>query len=404
MTARLKVAVGFVMTLATQSALALPTQPVPVPEEASTAPQIDVTGHGLSTLEERKDADGKYRAPTLDMSDTSLQVGAAQRLFGGAVGSFGLGIVKTEADGQDPKRPPTFLHRAFVDYQSEFVEVLAGRSDNPVSHVVDLPTLRDDDLTLFAGQLNPFSDGAGSEDHLYSDQISVTLNQGMAFFENVHGQHLSSTKDQKAGAGLNSFGVTLAHLPTPGREAFDRLPAYGFGFERIKTDRVSANALNQAFVGGTLNLTTSVTNRLELRVQQSLTRGSDLTTLTTMPDTFEADSQSTAVAVVFNHRPFGGSGFQLALTGVKKSYTRIDDADATAVTFMAAHNLGQGFNAVAQYKTEHRDRNLAAAQTAGTAFGQSFELGLLFNFDAVINEHLSPRRSLLNQQYEFVPN
>ena len=55
-------------------------------------------------------------------------------------------------------------------------------------------------------------------------------------------------------------------------------------------------------------------------------------------------------------------------------------------------------------EAQWRQAPLAQAQSAGLGYEQITEVGLIYSFEAVFNRHLSPRRSLLNQQHQYVPN
>src|SRR4051812_809639 len=74
---------------------ATPAQPVPVPEDPSVMPQIELDGVGISTLKFGKSASGEHEG-AIDFSDSAVLLGAAQRLYGGGVGSFGFGGQTTD--------------------------------------------------------------------------------------------------------------------------------------------------------------------------------------------------------------------------------------------------------------------------------------------------------------------
>ena len=140
-----------------QAAWALQAQPVPIVEDPSTQPQLEIAGTGIGSLSYgQTPAAGTLSGPTaargmINFSDSDLRVGAAQKLFrNGAVGSFGLGGMTTET-GLPVSRPGTsgtslFLNQAYLDYQSASFEAIVGRTDSPTAHLVDFPTLRGDDL------------------------------------------------------------------------------------------------------------------------------------------------------------------------------------------------------------------------------------------------------------------
>lgn len=94
-----------ILFLSCLSALASPAQPVPIPEEPSTAPQINISGTGITTLSYGRNDDTKPKG-RLDFSDSALQIGSTQKLYGGkSIGSFVLESL--------PRKKPTVALRYF---------------------------------------------------------------------------------------------------------------------------------------------------------------------------------------------------------------------------------------------------------------------------------------------------
>lgn len=388
------------------SVLATQAQPVPIPEDHSTTPQLSISGVGAATLNYSKNGshgDGKPEA-AINFSDSALLVGAAQRLGDGkGIGSTGLSWLTLD-ETNEGRATQLFLNQAFLDYQSETFEALVGRADNPTAHLVDFPTIRGDDLVTLTNPVNPFSDGENVEEHRYSNVASVTLNQGLKYFQNFHVQHLINSSGSGSDTGINAFGATFEYLGPPGMDAFQRVPSWGLGFQHFLLETGPSHGLHQIFAGGTLNLNKSVTNRWDLRVQDILTFGSQLNTFQNITDSFRGDSNAISAAIRYLSSPFGRLGYQLSLTGGYKTYTDISEAKTYGAALTGVKRLGQGFDMVAQYQGQWRDRALASVQTSGLKFEQTLELGFVFSFESTINPHLTPRRTLLNQQHQYVPN
>jgi hypothetical protein len=316
---------------------------------------------------------------------------------------MGFGMLTLGNDGT-PGQTPFFLTQAFVDYQAETVEVLIGRSDNPTAHLVDFPTLRDDDLFTLTNPLNPLSNGSIAQEHRYANVAEVTFNQGLKWFENIHAQQVENTSGVASASGINSFGATFQYLSTPGMEAFSRLPSFGIGFEQITPLGSAPSGVHQVYGGGVLNLNDSVTDRWDMRVQDIFTWGSSLQNFGNLRDTFEADSNSVATALRYLHSPFGKPGYQVALTLGYKNYVKVSNASTAGFALTGIKRLGEGFDLSAQYQGQWRDQTLSTVQSLGSPFEQIAQVGFIFNWDATFNRHISPRRSILNQQYQYIPN
>lgn len=382
------------------SAEATQAQPMPIPEDQGTAPQLDVAGVGVATLGYGAATGG----PGINFSDSALVVGAAERLFdSGAIGSFGLGGLTLDQTNRAPGNP-LFLQQAFADYQAETFEVLVGRSDMRTAHRVDFPTLRGDDLIDFTGPLNPYSNGQNPEEHRYGNVAAVTLNQQLTWFEDFHVQHLIDSAGTASDAGINAVGASLEYLGMPGLSPFERFPSWGVGAELLPAYDRSPVPLGQIYAGGVLNLNQSTTDLVDLRAEDVLTVGSALTSFQGAADPYQANADALAASLRYLHTPYGGPGFQLALTGGYKTYFQVGGARSLGAALTGVRQLGQGFDLVAQYQAQWREAALAAIESPGVAYEQTVEVGLTCNFDATINGHLSPRRSLLNMQHHYIPN
>lgn len=390
----------------TPAAFATPAQPVPIPEDHSTAPQIQLSGVGVATLDaSRKSENGSDGAKAaVNFSDSALLVGAAQRLADGrGVGSAGLGWLTLDETNRGTGAQ-LFLHQGFVDYQSESFEAVVGRTDNPTAHFVDFPTLRGDDLLTLTNPTDPFSNGENAEEHRYANVASVTLNQGLRTFENFHVQHLVNSAGIGSPNGLNAFGFSFQYLAPPGMEAFSRMPSWGFGYEHFALASNTSSGLHQVYFGGVLNLNESVTNRWDLRLQDIAGFGSRLRSFASENDSFQADANTVSASLRYLASPFGRLGYQLSLTAAYQTYFDVDEARSFGAALTGVKRLGQGFDLVAQYQGQWRDRALADVQSNRMPYEQTLEVGFIFSFDATFNEHLAPRRTLLNQEHQYVPN
>jgi hypothetical protein len=386
------------------SAHATVAQPVPIPEDQSTAPQIELTGVGIATLGAGNTSE-HGNASAFNFSDSSILFGAAQRLYDEGIGSFSFGGVTTDAANRGTGQESTFfIHQAVLSYQTQKFEASIGRTDNQNSHFIDFPLLRGDDLVTLTNPANPFSNGVNPEEHRYANVAAFTLNQSLSYFENFHVQHLINSSGIGSDSGINSFGASFQYMAPPGLESFASIPLWGVGYEHLTVSQNSPGGLHQIYGGAIVNVRKSVTGLVDVRFQDTMSLGSSLKTLATAADSFQADSNTFSTSVRYLRQPFGQAGYQISLTAAYKNYFKVSDANSYGMALTGVKQLGSGFSAVAQYQGQWRESALAGAQSKGLAFENIFEAGLLLNFDTVFNKHISPRRSLLNQQYEYVPN
>ncbi|CAN5564204.1 hypothetical protein BH11ARM1_BH11ARM1_12510 [soil metagenome] len=383
------------------------TQQSPVKEETGFNPQIEFAGSGVATLDIGKEGifggRGIGSGTQINFSDSSLSIGAAQRLYGGAIGSFSLGgLTIDEANTGTGKQ--VFLHQAFLDFQELRFEGYVGRTNTPSAQIVAFPTLREDDLVDYTSVLNPFSNGQNVEEHRYSNVAAVAFNQGLHSFVNVHAEHqIDSAGVGESNTGLNSYGVSYQILGNPALTSIERLPSWGIGFEHRALKDSAGGPSNAVYLGGVLNLRPSVTNKLDLRLLAQSTFGNGTAALTSLNDTYRADQQSVALSVRSLHSPFGRPSTQWAITAGYKRYSKVSDANSFGVALSYAKSLGAGFDFVSQLGYERRSDAMAAA-FGGRRDAAVFQVGLVFNFGSTFNQQVGPRRSPTNLMHKYIPN
>src|SRR5579875_768809 len=189
----------------------------PIPEKPSIAPQIELDGTGIATLNYQTPRPappptGSGSTTDLDFADSSLLLGISQRLYHGGIGGL-------------------LLSQLYLDYQTQPFEAYIGRANTP-THLFDFPTLRGDDLNEFVNLPNPFSNGAIADETRYSNVAAVEWNSHLRNFFNLHVQHLLQTAAPGAGqTGINSYGLTFRYEAPPALESIVKIPFWGLGYE-----------------------------------------------------------------------------------------------------------------------------------------------------------------------------
>ena len=395
------------LALAAPGAAYAQAEQVPIPQSPSVAPQIELDGVGVGTLDlglnRQTGADGGRSASSrLNLSDSALLLGASQRLYkAGAVGSLVIGGEATDQTNSGNLNNQLFLHQGFVDFQSQHTEAYLGRTNTPTKFI-QFPTLRGDDLINFTDLPDPYSSGANTEEPRYSNVGAVTFTRNLRDYANLHVQHLiHSAGDIQDDQGLNSYGIDFLHEPPPGLEAIQKIVSYQLGYERQSVGRAQGGASNLVYGGGVINLRPSPVNRITLSLQDIYSTGNDLDRFAGLPDTFRAASNTAAASLAYLHSPFGKPGYQLALTAGYKGYSKVHDAGSYGLALTGVKRLGDGFDLVGQYTYIHRDAMLAAVSGGGS--DHAVQIGFVFNFTTLFNNTIGPRRSLLNLQHQYIP-
>jgi hypothetical protein len=254
---------------------------VPIPQKPSVAPQIEIDGVAVGTvdlgLRRQYDAAGNRSSSSrVNLSDSAILLGATQRLYKpGAVGSLVIGGEATDQTNSGNLNNQLFLHQGYADYQDRNTEAYVGRTNVPTKFI-QFPTLRGDDLVTFTDLPDPFSSGANTEEPRYSNVAAVTLNRDLRNFVNLHVQHLiRSAGDLGDDQGLNSYGVEFLHEPPPGLESIQKIVSYQLGYERQVIGRAQGGASNLIYGGGVINLRPSPVNLVTLSGQDIYSTGNE---------------------------------------------------------------------------------------------------------------------------------
>jgi hypothetical protein len=380
----------------------------PIPEHMSLQPQIDISGTGIATLDFGRQnlygSGGLTSGSQINFSDSSLGVSFSQRMFGNGIGSFTLSGLSLDQSNSGNSFQ-FFLNQAFLDYQSLRYEVYIGRTDNPSAQLVQFPTLRGDDLVEFTYLTDPFSNGKNIEEQRYSNVASVTFNQNLRNFENVHVQHLidSDNVNGSNDSMINSAGIGYQYLVDPTDEQLARLPSYGAGFEYRSIPESFGGSSEALYAGGKVNVSPSLTHPIDLNLLDTFTFGNSLSVFQTVGDTFRANANAVAASLRYSDTPFGKPPSSLALTAGFKSFGQVSGASEFGLELTGTKGLGQGFDAVAQLGYLHRSDAFSGAY-AGNRDGFVLQLGLSFNFSATINNNIGARRTPLNTLYHHDSN
>jgi len=379
-------------------------QPTTLPENPAAQPQININGTGIVTLDgASKNTFGTKGFATnsaINLSDSALAASFSERLYREGIGSITFGAQSYDFTNSGIQTG-LFVNQAFLDFQTKKFETYIGRTDAPTAMIVQIPTLRGDDLVDFTMLPNPFSDGTNLEESRYSNVGAIVFNQGLTYFENLHVQHLIDSVNSGTGTGLNSYGGIFQFETVPTLEPIATIVNYGIGYEHRSIPNSLGGSSDAIYGGGTINVKRGVTNRLDLRVFDAYTTNNNTNSIGTVNDTYRANANAIAVTLRYLNSPFGKPSYSVALTAGYKDFRNISGANESTLVLTAAKRLGEGFDAVAQVEYFHRAGALASLY--GQSSSAIFQIGLSFSFGDVINENVGPRRTPMNILEHYLP-
>ena len=109
-----------------------------------------------------------------------------------------------------------------------------------------------------------------------------------------------------------------------------------------------------------------------------------------------AKSNSLVASLRYTGRPMLLTRWQTALTVAYKDYSDVNDATQLSVVPNVVYRIGQGVDLLAQYKyTDYSDG-------LGGGSDNTFQLGVSFSLEAMFNDNIGERDSILNLEHGYI--
>ena len=109
-----------------------------------------------------------------------------------------------------------------------------------------------------------------------------------------------------------------------------------------------------------------------------------------------AKSNSLVASIRYTGRPMLLTRWQTALTVAYKDYSDVNDATQLTVVPNVVYRIGQGVDLLAQYKyTDYSD-------ALGGGSDNTFQLGVSFSLEAMFNDNIGERDSILNLEHGYI--
>ena len=343
-----------------------------------------------------------------DFSDSGLMIGFRQKLYNNYRGQMVIGVQFPDADSDLGQ---IFFNQMFLKIESKSNILKMGRS-RVKSALIDFPTLRDDDATLFTDVLNPFSTGENSEDNQYGNVSEVARLFGQRTWFRIHGEHFTETPipldTVETDFSINSIGVSLEYR-VPQTQVWNRgiLSQIGISSNNfLNVPLLYSSEMDQTlknFIFSTiLNIYPDPVHFWDLRHQTIFNFGFDeIKKISDNSDLTRARSLATFTSLRYLYRRLERPSGQLSLSFGYKSYP---DLSNTANQFQTIVNgfyrLGENFDVGLQYEYSVLNGDLESL------FGkneQRIKLALVFSVNQLWNEQFDDRESLLNLEHGYIP-
>lgn len=347
-------------------------------------PRLMLGGRFVSTVDWLdKDSDPTEESH-INLDDSSFLLALDKRIYDmqGVAGAV-IGIKDSDQGVLMPQ-----LHGR---YWRESRQYLIGRTRIP-NTLIEFPVLRDDDLMEFTHILN----GGSNEEfaQVYGDLLSLD------WFVDKKIRRLNvwlGTRESTI-QGFNSYG--LAYISQNPEDLIYVQPnrLWGIRFDRQKVNFVGEQWMTAYQLGIEQNLNRnpqgSWSMALQITANQGLSGAVDVSSLAARAKT---QSQALVTSLRYTHRPKLLTRHQAALSFAYKDHTEVADGVQWSVIPSYICRFGQGIDMIAQLKFTDYGQGLGGGSDV------SLQFGLSFSFDAVFNDQIGERDSILNLEHGYIP-
>lgn len=355
--------------------------------DEGNAPGILVGGHFIGTSHYITQPDGDREVAAININNSSILLGFDKKLFQSGFGESTFGVRQTH-DGLQ-------FHQLNGAVEGEHLRASIGLM-NLRNHVIDFPTLRNDDLLTYTHMLN------GEEDH-HSTDIPEPFNEmdqlyGKTVtlgwqFDNKQ-QSLEVWSSERQGHGdYNTIGAGYFYHANATTQA-PMVKRAGILVDRQQV--ADHDAWLTAYIAGIdLNLRSNPDSNWSAALQAISSEGSIKT------ESFESyiemakhSAYSIVASLGYNSHPIRVARWQTAMTFAAKQYHEVPNAWQWSIVPTATLFLGRGVALNGQLS--YTDNDSALNQGVSEV---KIEFGMSFNMDNKLNNQATHRHSMLTGEH-----
>jgi len=354
-------------------------------------PRITLGGRIITTLD-AVDLDTDPDAEDeINLSDSSLLMRFDKRLFVDGIGGAVIGLTENESN--------VTFNQLHAFYWNQNYRVLIGRTRLRNS-IVEPPLMRDDDLLTYTHVGN----GSSNEefDQIYANQVSFDwiVDQKIQRVGMWIGTRRNGEEALFANApdGFDSMGAGYTYEQPEDLIYVKQLRHAGVWLDRQKVETAGKEEWMASVVAGIeFNLNEDPTQNWSMGIQAIVNNGIDnVASLATVAEQARAASQSLVASIRYTGRPHLLTRKQCALTLAYKDYGDFDKASQWSVAPSIMYRIGQGIDLLGQVKYTSYDDGLGGGEDT------SVQLGIVFSLDAMFNDNIGERASILNLEHGYI--
>jgi hypothetical protein len=331
-------------------------------------PRIQLGGRIMASVD-MVELDSDPNAETnINLADSSLLARFDKRMYGGGVAGATVGLIEQGGENEDA----VVFHQlnAFYWNRDYAVKIGRGRLRNTL---LEFPLMRDDDLLDYTHVGNASSDE--EFDQIFGKQLTFDffLDQKIQRVGLQAGTRRNGDTYTSAPDGFDSIGASYIYEQPEDLRYVKRLRHAGLLIDGQKVETTAGDDWSFALVAGVeANLNIDPRHSWSLAGQVILNQGVN------------------DAPVVANLA--AGAG----LTFAYKDYADVIDGAQWSVVSNAFYRLGQGVDLLMQLSYTDYGDGLGGGNDAVA------KVGLAFNFDAMFNDNIGERDSILNLEHGYI--
>jgi hypothetical protein len=355
---------------------------------ALEVPRIQLGGRIMASVDV-PDLDSDPDAETkINLADSSLLTRFDKRMYGGGVAGATMGFTENE--------DAVVFHQLNGFYWNRDYAVMIGRG-RLRNTLLELPLMRDDDLLDYTHVGNASSDE--EFDQIFAEQLAFDLFldkkiQRVGLWAGTR-RNDTDIAYVNAPGGFDSFGAGYIYEQSEDLLYVTRLRHAGLMIDSQKVETTTGDEWSTALIAGAeVNLNIDPSHNTSLAGQVVLNQGVDGTPV--VPNLAASESTSMVVSLRHTNRPMLLTRSQVGLTFAYKDYADITDGSQWSVVGNIFYRLGQGVDLLAQLSYTDYDDGL------GGGNDKVLQVGMAFSFDAMFNDNIGERDSILNLEHGYI--
>ncbi|MCG6970552.1 MAG: hypothetical protein LJE85_12370 [Gammaproteobacteria bacterium] len=364
--------------------------------DREVVPRMTIGGRVISTLDsvdmDSVDMDSDPGAKEgINLSDSAILMRFDKRTYRDGVAGAVVGIKEHE--------DAVAFHELHAFYWNRNYRFELGRT-RLRNTLLELPLIRDDDLMDYTHVGNASSNeefdqiyGETAAFDWYLDRKIQALGLWAGTRRNGDPADFPDAPD-----GFDSYGAGYVYQQPEDLLYVKRIRHAGVLLDRQKVNTAGGDEwLNAAVAGIEFNLNMNPINNWSLGLQTIYNNGVDnAQNLGSVASRARAKSTSLVTSVRYTGRPKLLTRWQGAITAAVKDFSDVDQATQWSIAPNAVYRIGQGVDVFAQLKyTDYGDGLGGGSDTV-------VQLGMAFSLEAMFNDNIGERDSILNLEHGYI--